>query len=309
MQLRVTGRVILLEFLQLFPREQVGARHAVAVLQPDEPVHREVAHVREDAVLQPEHLLGIGELTLRLRHDDAGARRGPRQQIGEASGHVPRTGAAHREADAVDAVGIDVVLRLGDLDQRQDLLLALHRVPVVALENEPLRVHAHAALDLPRATRPVRGTGALASAVQPHHEALVLAARSGDVRPHLLIVGRVENQLLAALALRAVLLERLPERVAHLQPRALGNLPDRIRLRQQLLALGRVPVEKAVLRPRLPPLRAQRLDLLEGLAVQAIRGSGQRKEEQAAEQAHARILVAVVDPGWFPAPLLSRISA
>ena len=70
----------------------------------------------------------------------------------------------------VDAVGIDVVLRLGDLDQGEDLLLALHRVPVVALQHEPLRVHAHAVLDLPRAARTVGGASTLAAAVQPHDQ-------------------------------------------------------------------------------------------------------------------------------------------
>ena len=47
----------LLEVLEEVPRVEVGPGHAVAVGKADEPVHREVPDVRDEAVLQLSNVL------------------------------------------------------------------------------------------------------------------------------------------------------------------------------------------------------------------------------------------------------------
>ena len=197
---------------------------------------------------------GVGQLGAGRRHDHAvrGDRAG--EEIGEAPRHVQGAGPAHAEARDVDAVRVDLVPELGDLDQGQQESLAVDGVPRVVDEADPLRVHAHALRERPRARGLARTAGIHAPAVQPEDQAALLAA-AAVLDPLGRSVGRLDLRLPEP---GGGLARRLPEQVADGLQAPLGERTERRRLVEEARADGRIPGTRSASRdgPRTNASRA-----------------------------------------------------
>ena len=194
----------------------------------------------------------------------------PASRSGMPARQEERARAPHGEAHRVDPVRVDVVAGLGDLDHREQEALAVHAVPRVVDQTDPLRVHLHRLRQLPLARRLAGRARTDAAAVETEDQP-VLWPPLARLEPPRATVGRIDARLRALRHTRPVLLHGLPHDGDDLIQGARGGLAQGPCLLEQGLTRLAIPVLEvrswAGLHPALRQvgdLLAVELDLLGG---------------------------------------------
>ncbi len=207
----------------------------------------------------------LDHLAATARRNDAVRRNCAREQVGMPACEEHGPGPAHAEAHRVDAVRIHFVLRLGNLDQRQQEALPVHTVPRVMHQADALGVEAEVLGRRPGAGRLARTARAFAAAVQTQNQPL-LGSALALAQPRRGAVGCFD----LAAPLGAVLFRPLHQQVHDGFQAALGQRTQLGGLLQQRLTTRQIPLLEPRGRSRLEPTHAQ---ILDGLRIQALRGA------------------------------------